>query len=595
MTARSRSGWLLLVAIVLGALLSGCVSLPDSSSVQRGRGAGVHRSSSLVINHPPGPRPGADKTSIVEHYIQAMLSFPLAPDVVRQFFTPAAARSWVPSQQLRVYENPVVTGGPSGTVSLRAKVLGSLDDRGSWVSASSSADALDVALELTKVAGEWRISNPPPGTLLDTDFFARYYHQYSLYYFDPSHTLLTPDAIYLLLGNAAQTSNALVRNLLRGPTAAMGGVVSGEVPPGTRLTGDVTVSESGLAEVPLSSQVLSMSAQRLRYLAAQLAWTLRQERLGVNHVRMTAAGHVVTVPGLDESFAVDAFQGYDPTIFAAKRTLYALSSEGHLVSVTPDSAFAVAGPIGALPARASSAGVNPSGSRAAVVTRGGSRVVVGDIIDGEDAAANAVWLSGGSGLLKPSWDVHDLLWLVDRPDGRARVHVVAGVGTRVVDNVVNAPGISGEDVRAFAMSRDGMRAAVIIGSGTDAKLVVASVRRSATSRMDVSLTNVRDIADADFPLMSLTSVAWYTPTTLMVVAQDEGSDPQPYQIAVDGSRVQPTTGFLPIRPTYLAAGSDADVPPVIGSSDGRLYSRTPDQQWPLLPTRQRLFAPTYVG
>lgn len=595
MSSAARIGRRLGASAAVVALLAGCVSLPDSSSVQRGRGVGVQRGFSLVFNYPPGPQPGADKTEIVAHYMQAMLAFPLAPAVVREFFTPEAARSWVPGAALRVYQSPSVASGSAGTVALNAQVLGSLDARGSWVSASSSADALDVALDLRKVDGEWRISNPPPGTLLDTDFFSRYYHQYSLYYFDPTHTLLAPDPVYLLLGNTGQTANALVRDLLRGPTAAMGGVVQGEVPAGTRLASDVAVSAGGLAEVPLTGQVLQMSSERLRFLAAQLAWTLRQERLGVNHVQVSAAGRVVSVPGLGDSFSVDAFQGYDPTIFAAKRTLYALSAEGHLVAVSSDRAYPVAGRVGAVRARARSVAVDPSGSLGALVTEGGTKVVVGDVVESADAADNAVWRSGRHDLLKPVWDVRGLLWLVDRPGGRARILVAAKVGSRVVTKAVNAPGITGEDVRGFALSRDGMRAAVVIGRGDGTRLAIASVSRRATSRTEISLTNVRDIANADFPLVNMTAVAWFTPTTVIVLAQDEGSDPQPYQIAIDGSRVQPTTGFLPVRPEYLAAGSDPDVPPVVGSADGRLYSRAPDQQWPLVEAPQRLFAPTYVG
>ncbi|MGI8701118.1 MAG: hypothetical protein ACR2JU_07920 [Nocardioidaceae bacterium] len=66
-------------------------------------------------------------------------------------------------------------------------------------------------------------------------------------------------------------------------------------------------------------------------------------------------------------------------------------------------------------------------------------------------------------------------------------------------------------------------------------------------------------------------------------------------IAIDGSQVQPTTGFLPVRPRYLAAGSDTDVPPVIGSADGMLYSRSFQQRWPPIETGEPLFAPIYVG
>lgn len=589
-------GGRLLVGVLLAAVLSGCVSLPDSSSVERGREVGVQRSSGQVINRPPGPQPGADASSIVEHYLQAMLSFPPAPAVVRKFLTPQAAHAWVPDAQLRVYEDPVVRSGPGRAVTLQAPVLGSLDARGSWVSSPASTDGVDVALSLLKVGGEWRISNPPAGTLLDTDFFDRYYQQYSLYFFDPTHTILAPDPVYYQLGDAGKTANELVHNLLLGPTEAMGGVVSGEVPSGTRLVGPLTVSPGGLAEVPLGGQVMTMSSAGLRFLAAQLAWTLRQERLGINHVRIWANGEVVAVPDLGEIFAVDAFRGYDPTIFAAKRTLFALDADGHLRSVAPDGSAEKAGAIGDWPARAESAAVDPSGTLGAIVTRGGTRVVVGDVVAGDDASASR-WRPDGESLLKPSWDVHGLLWVVDRTSTGARVRVLAAAssgGTDNVHEVVDAPGISDtDDLRAFTLSRDGMRAAVIIGSGSSSRLVLASVRRSATAPTDVSLTNVRDIADGG--LRGLTAVAWQTPTTLMVVGHELGSDPQPYEIAIDGSRVRPTTGFLPVRPQYLAAGSNPDVPPVIGSEDGRLYSRTPDERWPLLTARKTLFAPTYVG
>lgn len=602
MTARLRVGALVVGLLGVAGVLAGCVNLPDSSSVQRGNGAGVRHSSFLVFNQPPGPQAGADRTSIVDHFLQAMLSFPRAPGVVREFLTPTAAHEWDPEERLRVYQQPVVEDGPAGTVTLSGTVLGSLDLRGSWVPAGSSTDALDVVLKLTKVRGEWRISNPPSGTLLDTDFFARYYQQYSLFYFDPMHTLLTPDPVYLLLGNAGETADALVRDLLQGPTVSMGGVVSAEVPTDTRLTGPVRVAASGLAQVPLSPQVTTMSSARLRYFAAQLSWTLRQEHLGVTRVRLVAAGRAVPVPGLGDSFSVLSSQGYDPSGWAAKGTLYALSDQRHLVSVSPDGVAAVAGPIGDWKVRARSAAVNQSGTLGALVSYDGTRVVVGDVLDvAADSGALTRWFPRpgdaieDNSVLKPSWDVHDVLWLVARTGSGAQLHIAAQGKSHVLRRTVNAPGITGEDVRAFALSRDGMRAAVIIGTGANAKLVVASVRRSATSRMDVSLTNVRGISDANFPLKNLTAVAWLAPTSLIVLAQENQTDPQPYQVAIDGSRVQPTTGFIPVRPKYLAAGASDDTPQVVGSARGSLYGRDVQQQWTKLGSGQSLFAPTYVG
>jgi hypothetical protein len=163
--------------------------------------------------------------------------------------------------------------------------------------------------------------------------------------------------------------------------------------------------------------------------------------------------------------------------------------------------------------------------------------------------------------------------------------------------VVDAPGIAGQDVRAFAVSRDGMRFAAVIDEGSDARLVTAMVRRSATSRLDVSLVGVRQISNAAFPFVNLSNLVWFSPTSVAVLAEIAGNEPQPYQIAIDGSEVQPTTGFLPVSPVSLTAGGSASVPPVIGTEDGRLYIRGPNQQWVLVPTkaRVRLTAPTYPG
>ncbi len=580
------------VALLVGTLVAGCVSLPDSSSVNPGRGAGVHENQGPIGYSPPGPQPDASRTAVVEGYMQAMLAFPQSPDLVREFLTPSAALDWQPGQQLLVYENASVNPGPGSIVAFSAQRLGSLDIRGSWTSANSSDQELAINLTLQRVGGRWRISNPLPGTLLDTDTFDRYYHQYSLYYFDPTHNVLTPDPVYELLGSPSHTATALVQNLLLGPTRSMAGVVTSEVPRTTRLAPEVTVSDSGVAEIPLTRQVLSLSEKGLRDFAAQLAWTLRQERLGINRVRLTVGDQLVRIPGVPDAFRVDLFQGYSPTILNASASLFALS-DGRLVTVSANGAYSVAGALGNAETTARSAAVMPNsaGSPGALVTQDGTSVVVGEV-ESVGTLGNSRWFSGGHDLLKPSWDNRGLLWLVDlTPGGHAVIHVV----TRTSQEIVDAPGVTGEDVRAFAVSRDGMRFAAVVGRGKHAVLKIGMIQRSAISRLDVALTAVKIIANAQFPLVNLNSVSWYSPTMVAVLAQEGGSDAQPYQISIDGSRVLPTSGFLPVRPVTLAADAERGVPPVIGTRDGRIYIRTPDLQWERLSARQRLLGPTYPG
>lgn len=581
----------LVVAAVLGVAVTGCVSLPDSSAVSAGSGAGVSEQPELIGNSPRGPVTGASKQEIADGFLEAMLAFPRQPDLVRQFLTPDAGDLWKPESRTLVYGSRNIAAGKAGAVALQVQALGSIDSRGSWASADPSGDILDMRFVFQRVGGQWRIENPPAGTLLDADFFDRYYQQFSLFFFDPAHTLLTPDPVFLLLGDTSETATALVRDLLLGPTLYMRGVVSAEVPVTTQVDPRVTVAASGLAEVPLTRQILSLTPTELKLFAAQLTWTLRQERLGINHVRMTSAGQVIRVPGQGDSFSVDAFEGYDPTIFAASRRLYGLS-DGHLVAVTSSRPSVVAGQIGSLTRKATYAAIDPTIARAALVTNNATRVVVGPISAGEDTAGNDVWFDGGHDLHKPSWDVHGLLWVVDQtPKHGAVVRVVTASSTRVIE----APGISGYDVEAFAVSRDGSRLAAVTGHGPSTRIVIAMIGRSATSRINVSVTGARTVVNAQFPLASLTQLAWFSSTSVAVLAQDEGSDTQPYEIAIDGSRVRPTTGFLTFRPVSLAAAANDEVPEILGTQEGRLYIRTPDQQWAPLTTRSRLFAPVYAG
>ncbi len=591
----------LLAVLVVGlcaTLLSSCIALPESSQVRAGRavaaqqqclaGSAVAECPPLPRNRPPGPQPGASKQDVVQGYLEAMLAYPQSPDVVREFFTPLAAKAWNPHDGLVVYEEPTLTNIASG-ISLKGRLLGSLDHRGSWHSASGLNQSLNSLLLLSKVDGEWRIGNPPQGTLVDSDYFYDYYHQYSLYYFDNQRSILTPDPVFLLLG--PRTATALVRNLLLGPTPDTAGVVQSSVPAQTTLRAPVSVSASGLAEVSLSRDVLNVPRDDLKYFAAQLAWTLRQERLGIDHVMLTVAGRPLDVPGVGTTFPVEEFQGYDPANFAASRSLFALS-KGRLYSPSSGGVVAVNGPIGAKKVVGRSVGVDTSATLAAMVTPDGHRVLVGGINGGPSVTEVSTWFSGGSDILAPSWDVHDVLWLVDQtPTHGAVIYTVTSKGS----HVVSAPGVSGEVVKAFALSRDGVRFAAVLGRGSHTRLVICTIRRTADDFTRVRLTHVEEIVNSDYPLSDLSGLAWITPTAVVVLAKDEGSDIQPYQVSIDGSRIQPTSGFLPIQPVSVASGPNPDAPTVLGARDGDLYIRTTNQQWSALNSRRPLFAPVYPG
>jgi hypothetical protein len=586
MTARHLSPIQALAAAGLAVLLAGCVSLPHGSSVHGARGAGTHRGPGLIRSSPPGPRVGDVPQDILAGYLRAMLAFPSDPGLVRKFMTPQAARSWHPQTQTQVYEDPTIVVAGSG-LRLRTRLLGSLDARGSW--RSITGPPTDYAMRLVKVDGQFRITNPVAGTLINTEYFGRYYHQYSLYYFDPTSTFLAPDPVYLQVGTPSATANALVHDLLLGPTQDMSGTVHSAAPAQTRLTPGVTVSSSGVATVPLNAAVASLNPEQFLSLAEQLSWTLRQKRVGVSHLSISVDGQPRIVQGHGAVFPVASF--HDPSN-PESHTLYALSDKGRLYSVSTNARpVPVTGPISSADIAARSVAVNPSGEFAALVSGDGSKVVAGGLTPAQSDSPATTWFNGGSDLLRPSWDASGLLWIVDRQHQGAVIRVTTSTQSKPVD----APGLAGQDIRAFALSRDGVRFAAVIGRGKNSQLVVAMIKRDARNPTDVTLVGLRFVVNSDYPLASINGLAWADATNVVVLAQDQSSEAEPYVVAVDGSRVVPMAPLLPVSPVSVAVGEGSDSPSVIGDARGSLYYRKTDAQWSPLNLTLRLFAPTYPG
>lgn len=572
------------LAGMLGLLATACVSIPSSSPVREGQPVGVQHEPELISNAPPGPAPGASREEVVSGFFAAMLAYPQAASTARQFLTPAAAASWDPGRGLVVYDDQVVVEGRA-RVSVRTSTLGSLNARGSWTSAQASTSTVRTSLSLQRVQGEWRIKDPAPGTFVDSDYFNLYFSPFSLYFFDPTLSVLTPDPVYVMLGDA--TATAMVSDLLMGPSRELAGVAVTAAPPDTEVDVAVSISATGRVEVPLSPTVTEMSPEDLQLFAAQLTWTLRQlpeaETIG-----LTVDGSRLDVPGVSVNgvFGVDEFDGYDPA-FATRLTLFALSFEG-LVTVTKDDATLLPGSIAATAKRSRSAAVDPSASLAAVVDRDGRVLVGGTAADGEPPVA---WFTKGRSLLRPSWDVHDVLWLVDQKAGGARVYAVTADQRRKVP----ARGIAGKDVTAFAVSRDGVRLAAIVQKGKSSRLVVSVIDRDAQDPAAASLSAARPVVSPRFTATELTQLAWVSPTAVMVLASEEGADRQPFEINIDGSGATALSGFLPIEPVSVAAGPSVDAPVVIGGAGGEILVQTPELQWEPFGGSTELRAPVYPG
>lgn len=577
-------------AALLGVLMlvcAACVSIPDSSPVSKADNVGGNEESPPLSNTAPGPQPGADPAEIVNGFFQAMLSSPQSSAVARQFLTPAAAVSWDPRASTVVYTGPGVLTESGNVISVELQQLGSMDDRGEWSTAPRGAQEVISSLRLQKVDDEWRISNPEPGTFIDSDYFDRNYLALSLYFIDPTQQWLTPAPVHLVRGDA--TATTLVSDLLLGPSPELSGVATSAAPPGTHLDSAVSISPTGVAQVPLSSEFLLLNEDDRGLFAAQLAWTLRQLP-AVEWVEIVVDGAPVKIEGVDQEFRVDAFAGRDPAGIATDRRLYALARTG-LVAVEPTDVTEVSGPIGQVRG-ARSAAVNPNGQLGALVTENGRRVLVGGMTSGSDQTPTS-WFDAGTSLLRPSWDQHGVLWLVDRTgkDGGARIWAVTEGRRRQIE----VAGLTGEDIRSFGVSSDGVRLAALVRNGDTPQLLVAVIDRSADNAADVSLRAPQEVRPAQFTLSSMTDLAWKSPTSLAVLGNFPGGDMLPYTIAIDGSSIEAPNGLLRTTPTSLAAGANEEVPLAVGDAAGEIFGQTPDLSWERLGGAHRLRAPVYPG
>lgn len=577
----------LVASLAVALALSGCVTIPESSSVREGREVDVQGEPQVINTLPASPSPGASPLDVVSGYFAAMLAYPPIYDVAKEYLTPTAAANWSPGGSVVVYDKQAIVER-GGVIAVEGDILGSLDARGTWTTAPPEQSGLQTDLRLTQIDGEWRIVNPPPQLYVDRDFFQRSFAQFSLYFFDPTRLVLTPDPVYLLIGD--DTASTLVENLLQGPTRDLTGIVETLVPDGLELDGSVQVSSTGAASVPLSDQILALDESERQLLAAQLTWTLRQLP-EVSDVAVTLDGEALDIAGVGTRIDDDELTGYDPAGLSASRQLFALSPKG-MVRLDSGGVVLESGPVSEASRGARAVAVDQTGQVGAVVSGDGRTLSVGGV-SADSEQEERVWLTGAANLLKPSWDVHGVLWVVDRQPGGSIVRAMTGPGG--AEPLSLPEGLRGKDIQGFAVSRDGVRFAAVVSEGDGARLVIAKIDRLDDRPRHVMLLRLREVLSPDISLTGISGLAWSSPTDVVLLANGEAGDRQVYEVSIDGSAVEAMTGFLPSRPLSLAAGSNEDAPLAIGGRNGNVYVQTPDVQWVEVPSAQRLWAPSYPG
>jgi hypothetical protein len=199
-----------------------------------------------------------------------------------------------------------------------------------------------------------------------------------------------------------------------------------------------------------------------------------------------------------------------------------------------------------------------------------------------------VWTTRARSLLGVQWDIHDLLWAVDRTRAGTRVYVMREGRVAPVTLRGGAP----DDITAFALSRDGVRMAVVQGSGDSSRLMVGRVVRPADDSLRISVDRWREVETGTTSLDRFVDVDWESPTELTVVAEETRGLAQVFTVSIDGSTVEPGPQ-LDLDIASLADAPDVDRPTVVATRPGTLYVQLVDR-WSELALDGRFRQPSYV-
>ncbi|CAM3461868.1 LpqB family beta-propeller domain-containing protein [Nocardioides dubius] len=569
------------VAVLVLLLCAACVSLPTDGKVRVTEESADARPDTGFPYNPRPPQEGETPAEIVRHFLDAMTANPISTAVAREFLTAEERQSWRPDEAMLTYADLTT---PLGGSTVEVNLLGGhrLDGRGAWQGALSADDAR-LRFTMASEDGEWRIAEAPDAMIVPDSWFADRYTQASLFFFDPTGTILVPEPVFVPRGD--QLATALVSGLLRGPVARHADVTQTFIPRGLKVDFSIPVPQDGLAEVALTGEAPTFDADTLELLTAQVAWTLRQDP-SIERFRITLNGNPVTGTGVRSDVDTSIAEVFDPAVRDSWLAPFALL-KGRLVSVNASGAQPLDGPFGVRDYGLRSIGVDLDAERVAGITDDGSTALLGQVESGGEAGTV---LQGASNLLKPAWDHNGALWLLDAAPAGAQVRVLVGNRLRTVE----VPGVSGERVVDFLVSRDGSRlVAIVAGAGGDRVVVSRLARRGARIRG----VGGGSVWNEPGEKLDLRALAWRTPTEVLVARAITRDLTQVTRRSVDGSTALSTgdvaSELVRDRVTGLVSAPLSGYPAWAVGTDGQVHL-VASREDGFVPSAQ-LRALAYVG
>jgi hypothetical protein len=523
-----RPSLLLAMVFALLGLLAGCVSVPTAGPVEKVEGQPPECQNCINVDVAP-PSPGDDPKQVVQGFLRATSNFQPNYAVARQFLTTGAAEKWAPESGVSIYSGSIQAAGT--TVILDGRLVGSLGPDRTY---TAQDKAWRVNFGMVKESGEWRISTPPPGLMVAEFAFSSFYQSYNLY-FVGNGSALVPNPIYLPnLRNQASIASVLMRALLNGPSDWLAPAVTSAIPEGTALSVDAVTINDGVAEVALSDNVLELNDGQRTLMAAQVLYTLQPT--GIQGVTFTVNQQPYAIPGADQgTYEVNLdsrFAAFDPIPPGVVDSLY--TARDGKVSVMasptdPSQTVPVPGPLGAGRWPVDQLAVSATGSDVAAVTDGGTVLRRAEVADG---AVRTV-LADATALLRPEFTRFAELWAVGDRGGRQRLWVERDGRVTEIESTILSRG----KIKAFAISPDGVRMALVRQVDGRTELGLARIVRGERIRLDGWLP--LDVTRSTTPDLSLLrDVAWSDASSLAVLGGASGDAPLTvYRVSQDASSI----------------------------------------------------------
>src|SRR5215467_10348736 len=350
-----------LVACLAVAALAGCATLPTRGQAlpvkeaQTGLGQGTDYPQLI----PAAPGKDWRPEQIVSGFLAASASFSQDHAAARLYLAPTWADTWNPGWAVTVVSGPIVpklvlpeniskpANNPRATsVGVTGVQLASISDNGQYQQVESGPPRT-IKFSLTKVNGQWRITDPPNRLLLSNSEFHRVYQPRNLYYFDSTSTNLIPDPVFVpLQATSTDLATRLVRALGQQPLGWLQGATQTAFPRGTRQLSPVRI-EGSAAVVNLGGTIAGASSETLKDVAAQLVWTLTSASYSpsaITSVRLEVNGEPQQIPGSPNGIAArSTYAGMVP-VPSADAGLYFVASNKTVQSL-PASGAAQPAPV----------------------------------------------------------------------------------------------------------------------------------------------------------------------------------------------------------------------------------------------------------